>query len=79
MRIDKPNIDMITEAGSIGKIGLNSAAVGVCLNAARAKGVDFGKSPRHLALERCLNSNSRAEAVETLRSAGGAKILVADP
>ncbi len=77
-----PNIDMITEAGIIGKIGLNSAAVGVCLNATRAEGVDFSKFPCHLALRKCLNSNSRAEAVETLRSAGVASschILVADP
>ncbi|KAL8783958.1 MAG: hypothetical protein Q9213_004288 [Squamulea squamosa] len=77
----KPNIDMVTEAGIIGKIGLNSAGVGVCLNAIRAKGVDFGKLPCHLALRRCLDSNSRAEAVAALQSAGVASschILVAD-
>ncbi|KAL8674818.1 MAG: hypothetical protein Q9168_000799 [Polycauliona sp. 1 TL-2023] len=81
-QLDKPNIDMITEAGIIGKIGLNSAGVGVCLNATRAKGVDFGRLPCHLALRRCLDSNSRAEATAALQAAGVASschILVADP
>ena len=78
----KPNIDMITEAGIIGKIGLNSAGVGVCLNAIRAKGVSFVKLPCHLALRRCLDSNSRTEAVAALKRVGVASscnILVADP
>lgn len=77
----KPNIDMITEAGIIGKIGLNSAGVGVCLNAIRAKGVQFGKLPCHLALRKCLDCSTRAEAVKALRHAGVASschILVAD-
>ncbi|KAL8641674.1 MAG: hypothetical protein Q9228_001533 [Teloschistes exilis] len=78
----KPNIDMITEAGIIGKIGLNSAGVGVCLNAIKAKGIDFSKLPCHLALRTCLDSRSRAEAVDALQRAGVASsshILVADP
>ncbi|KAL8963843.1 MAG: hypothetical protein Q9183_004911, partial [Haloplaca sp. 2 TL-2023] len=75
-------IDMITEAGIIGKIGMNSAGVGVCLNATRAKGVDFGKLPCHLALRRCLESRSRTEAATALQHTGVASschILVADP
>ncbi|KAL9118451.1 MAG: hypothetical protein Q9187_005003 [Circinaria calcarea] len=78
----KPTIDMVTEAGIIGKIGLNSAGVGVCLNAIRARGVDFTKLPCHLALRACLESSSRSEAVEALNKAGVASachILVADP
>ncbi len=78
----KPSIDMISEAGIIGKIGLNSAGVGVCLNAIRAKGVDFGKLPCHLALRACLDSSSREEAVKTLQKAGvasAAHFTVADP
>lgn len=81
-RNDKPHIEMITEAGIIGKIGLNSAGVGVCLNAIRAKGIDFGKIPCHLALRVCLDSSSRKEAIVGLRCAGVASschILVADP
>ncbi|MCJ1434619.1 hypothetical protein MMC27_003988 [Xylographa pallens] len=78
----KPNIDMITEAGIIGKIGLNSAGVGVCLNAIRAKGVSFDRLPCHLALRACLDSPSRTEATRVLRAAGVASschILIADP
>jgi len=78
----KPDIDMITEAGIIGKIGLNSFGVGVCLNAIRAKGVDYSKLPVHLALRACLDSKSKEEAVEKLTKGGVASschILLADP
>ena len=77
----KPDIDMITEAGIIGKIGLNSVGVGTCLNAIRAHGVDFNKLPCHLALRACLESRSRDEAAQTLHRTGVASachILVAD-
>ena len=77
----KPAISMITEAGIIGKIGLNSKGVGVCLNAIRAEGVDFHRLPCHLALRRSLESTSTEEAVVALRKAGLASachILVAD-
>ena len=77
----KPAISMITEAGIIGKIGLNSSGVGVCLNAIRALGVDFERLPCHLALRSCLESESVAQAVATLQKAGVASachILVAD-
>lgn len=72
---------MITEAGIIGKIGLNSSGVGVCLNAIRALGVDFGRLPCHLALRRCLESKSAQEAAAVLQKAGVASachILVGD-
>ena len=42
---DKPTIKMVTEAGIIGKIGLNSAGVGVCLNAIRIPGLDKNRIP----------------------------------
>lgn len=77
----KPAISMITEAGIIGKIGLNSRGVGVCLNAIRAQGVDFQKLPCHLALRTCLESTSTEEAVVALKKAGVASsshLLVAD-
>jgi isopenicillin-N N-acyltransferase like protein len=72
---------MTTEAGIIGKIGLNSSGVGVCLNAIRTKGVDFGKLPIHLALRAVLNSSSAEKAIKTLQRAGVASaghILIAD-
>ena len=72
---------MITEAGIIGKIGLNSEGVGVTLNAIKAKGVDFERLPCHLALRTVLDSPSRQIAVDTLVKMGVASschILVAD-
>lgn len=78
-----PDIAMVTEAGIIGKIGLNSAGVGCCLNAIRARGLDSARLPVHFALRAILDSRSRAGAVATLRRLGGvagsAHILVADP
>ncbi|KAL1869622.1 hypothetical protein Daus18300_005476 [Diaporthe australafricana] len=77
-----PKIAMVTEAGIIGKIGLNSAGVGCCLNAIRARGLDTARLPVHFALRAVLESASVAEAVGALRSLGGvagsAHVLVAD-
>jgi isopenicillin-N N-acyltransferase-like protein len=77
----KPSISIITEGGIIGKIGLNSAGVGVCLNAIRAKGIDFTRLPTHLALRTALESRSRLEAVSALEAVGvgtSCHILVGD-
>ncbi|KAL6717056.1 hypothetical protein ACLMJK_004970 [Lecanora helva] len=77
----KVAINMITEAGIIGKIGLNSNGVGVCLNAIRAPGVDFERLPCHLALRSCLESEPAAQAVAMLHRSGVASachILVGD-
>ncbi|KAH0154376.1 AAT-domain-containing protein, partial [Aureobasidium melanogenum] len=78
---NKPTIKMVTEAGLIGKIGLNSAGVGVCLNAIRAKGMDKTRMPCHLGLRAVLESNSCKEALEKLQKYGVASschMLVAD-
>ena len=72
---------MLTEAGIIGKIGLNSCSVGVTLNAIKGRGVTFAHLPCHLALRTVLNSTSRAAAVHTLTTAGVASachITIAD-
>ena len=77
----KPAISMVTEAGIIGKIGLNSRGVGVCLNAIKVRGITYQRLPCHLALRTCLESTSVGEAVATLEKAGVASachILVAD-
>lgn len=77
-----PDIAMVTEAGIIGKIGLNSSGVGCTLNAIRCRGVDRSKLPIHFALRTVLESNSRDEAVKKIKSVGAAgsgHILVADP
>ena len=66
----KPTIHMMTEGGIVGKIGLNSAGVGVTLNAIQAKGVSFNKLPTHMALRTVLDSKSKEEAADKLRAAG---------
>jgi isopenicillin-N N-acyltransferase-like protein len=79
--VGNPDIKMITEAGIIGKIGLNSAGVGVCLNAINARGVNTGRLPVHLGLRLCLESRSREEAVRMIKQVGIAAactITVAD-
>lgn len=76
-----PRIAMVTEAGIIGKIGLNSAGVGVCMNAIRARGVTRTKLPVHLAMRAVLESPSRGEAISRLREtgvAGSVHLLIAD-
>lgn len=76
-----PTIKMVTEAGLIGKIGLNSNGVGVCFNAIRAKGLDASRLPVHLGLRVILESPSAYEAVEMLEKLGmasSAHFLIAD-
>lgn len=76
-----PSISMVTEGGIIGKIGLNSAGVGVCMNAIRTRGVNTSYLPAHLALRTVLESNSRFAAIEKLKKLGVASsvhFLVAD-
>ncbi|KAI1652862.1 AAT-domain-containing protein [Daldinia decipiens] len=76
-----PDIAMVTEAGIVGKIGLNSKGVGCCLNAIRCHGLDRSKLPIHFALRAVLESGSREEAVKLIKSsgvAGGGHILVGD-
>ncbi|KAL4725642.1 hypothetical protein ACLX1H_007791 [Fusarium chlamydosporum] len=78
---DMPNISMVTEAGVIGKIGINSAGVGTTLNAIRARGVDNIRLPIHLALRTALESKSAREAANKLYktgTAGSGHILVSD-
>ncbi|KAK2601513.1 hypothetical protein N8I77_010960 [Diaporthe amygdali] len=78
---DAPVISQIIEAGMLGKIGLNSAGVGVGLNAVVAPGTDFKRLPVHIALRAVLENRSRKEAVEFLDRVGLASachILVAD-
>ncbi|KAL8822099.1 MAG: hypothetical protein Q9191_007160 [Dirinaria sp. TL-2023a] len=76
-----PIIKMMTEAGMIGKIGLNSAGVGVCFNAIRAKGLDASRMPVHLGLRAVLDSTSAGLAIEKLEYVGmasSAHMLIAD-
>ncbi|KAF2966018.1 hypothetical protein GQX73_g7562 [Xylaria multiplex] len=76
-----PDFSMVTEAGIIGKIGLNAEGVGCCLNAIRCRGVDPSKLPIHFALRKVLESSSRTAAVKAIKLAGVAgsgHILIGD-
>lgn len=76
---DRPTIQMVTEGGIIGKIGFNSAGLGVCLNAIRAN-VKSEKLPIHLGLRVVLNSTHIDEAVERVVNqtlASAANFLIA--
>ncbi|KAG0645132.1 Acyl-coenzyme A:6-aminopenicillanic-acid-acyltransferase 29 kDa subunit [Hyphodiscus hymeniophilus] len=76
-----PAIKMVTEGGIIGKIGINSAGVGVCLNAIRTKGLDVSRMPVHLGLRSVLESSSAKEAVAKLEGVGmaaSAHMLIGD-
>ncbi|CAK7269395.1 hypothetical protein SEPCBS119000_003546 [Sporothrix epigloea] len=66
----RPSIKYLAEAGLIGKIGLNSKGVGVCLNAIRAHGVDRNRLPVHLALRLLLNAESMSAARQALEKDG---------
>lgn len=77
----QPAISLITEGGIIGKIGLNSSGVGICMNAIRARGVDFARLPVHLAMRSVLECSSHAEALALLTTVGVASschLLIAD-
>ncbi|KAK5018658.1 hypothetical protein LTR16_002078 [Cryomyces antarcticus] len=77
----KPSIHMITEAGIIGKIGINSCGVGVLLNAISSPGLSYTSLPVHLALRAVLDSSSGPSAVQelkTARVAAACHIMIAD-
>jgi isopenicillin-N N-acyltransferase-like protein len=79
---NKPTIYQVTEAGIIGKIGLNSSGVGTLLNAIKVHGVDSTRLPVHFGLRMALESTSVEEAVQQLEGYGmaaSAHILLADP
>ena len=53
---NKPDVTMVTEAGIIGKIGYNSAGIGICLNAlASDKKVPGKVIPLHIAMRGMLD------------------------
>jgi isopenicillin-N N-acyltransferase-like protein len=75
---DKPEILMMSEPGIIGKIGLNSKGVGVCLNFLDSGQVCKGV-PIHILLRAILDSPSIEEAVkrmELIKKGKSANILI---
>ena len=83
MRIRRPTapaVCMIAEPGIIGKIGMNSAGLGTCLNLLRIGPLDVGV-PVHIVLRAVLDSRSIDDACNEVRRAGNGKasnILVGD-
>jgi isopenicillin-N N-acyltransferase-like protein len=79
-RPDNPTICMLTEPGIIGKIGMNSAGIGACLNILRTTDRLRGL-PVHVLLRAVLDSTSMAEvrALMNLVNVGKAShVLVGD-
>lgn len=62
---------MVTEAGIIGKIGLNERGVGVTFNALQVPGMDPERLPAHLGLRMALEAESSQLGYTALQEAGG--------
>jgi isopenicillin-N N-acyltransferase-like protein len=76
----KPSLTMLTEAGIIGKLGFNSAGLGVCLNAIVTDRVDERGTPLHVVLRSILDSRTLGDAIGAVARAGiacAANFLVA--
>ena len=66
---NKPDIVMVTEAGIIGKIGYNSAGIGVALNAlASDKKVEGKVLPLHIAMRGMLDSWNLSDMIRATTS-----------
>ncbi len=77
---DGPTITMITEPGIIGKIGMNSAGLGVCLNILTL-GEKLDGVPIHILLRGILDCQTIDQAATLITSANTGKssnVLVAD-
>lgn len=75
---DKSDIVMVTEAGILGKIGMNNHGMGVCLNALRVNERQH-TLPIHVTLRKILDSDNIEEALEIIVNkevASAANILV---
>lgn len=74
----KPVVTMVTEGGLIGKIGYNSAGLGICFNALLSD-KKSNEVPIHLALRSVLNSFSLHEAISKIKggqTAAAANFLI---
>ena len=63
----KPDILQMTEPGILGKIGLNSTGLGVCLNFLHIDGYDPKDVPTHVLLRGILDCNSIDEAKDLVK------------
>jgi isopenicillin-N N-acyltransferase-like protein len=65
----KPSLTMLTEAGIIGKLGFNSAGLGVCLNAIVTDRVSSTGTPLHVVLRSILDSWTLSDAIGAVANA----------
>lgn len=75
---EKSDIVMVTEAGILGKIGMNNHGMGVCLNALKVNERQH-TLPIHVTLRKILNSDNIDEALEIINNkevASAANILI---
>ena len=70
----RPKILMITEAGIVGKIGLNSSGVGIAMNALSVDRVTTGV-PVHIVMRGVLNSESLNTALNTVAASNVASAV----
>jgi isopenicillin-N N-acyltransferase-like protein len=76
MQIDLPSgisTLQLTEAGIIGKIGMNNLGLGVTLNIHWVPGIHFSGIPVHILLRAVLESGSLDEAKNAIYRSGGGK------
>jgi isopenicillin-N N-acyltransferase-like protein len=76
---DKPKILMVTEAGIVGKIGLNEDGVGICMNAIIADAMRPG-TPLHIVMRGVLDSrnlNSALNKVSKSKTASAINFIIA--
>ncbi len=76
----KPSLTMLTEAGIVGKLGFNSAGLGVCLNAIVTDRLEAGGTPLHVVLRAIIDSRTLGDAIGSVARAGiacSANFLVA--
>jgi isopenicillin-N N-acyltransferase like protein len=65
----KPSLTMLTEAGIIGKLGFNSAGLGVCLNAIVTDRLNTAGTPLHVVLRSILDSRTLSDAIGAVANA----------
>lgn len=70
----KPKCHILTEAGLIGKVGLNSYGVVTNLNAIKASNMDLDKLPLHVLLRVPMEHKDCASAVKEVQLLGAASV-----
>jgi isopenicillin-N N-acyltransferase-like protein len=67
---ERPTILMLTEAGIVGKIGINSKGIGVCLNILFSKDIPNIGIPVHVILRGILNAETLGKAIGAVLKIG---------